>query len=35
MLRRRIARGQPIRYFVDDKVEAYIQHHGLYSHDAS
>lgn len=34
MLRRRIARGQPIRYFVDYQVEAYIQRHGLYSQDA-
>jgi nicotinate-nucleotide adenylyltransferase len=35
MLRRRIAAGQPIRYFVPDQVEAYIQRHGLYSPDAA
>jgi nicotinate-nucleotide adenylyltransferase len=30
MLRRRIAEGQPIRYFVPDQVEAYIRRHNLY-----
>jgi nicotinate-nucleotide adenylyltransferase len=31
MLRRRVAAGQSIRYFVPDQVEEYIQRHGLYS----
>jgi nicotinate-nucleotide adenylyltransferase len=31
MLRRRVAAGHSIRYFVPDQVEAYIQRHGLYS----
>ena len=31
MLRRRVSPGQPIRYFVPDQVEEYIQRHGLYS----
>ncbi len=31
MLRRRVGAGQPIRYFVPDQVEEYIQRHGLYS----
>jgi nicotinate-nucleotide adenylyltransferase len=35
MLRRRVAAGQSIRYFVPDQVEAYIQRHGLYSPPAS
>jgi nicotinate-nucleotide adenylyltransferase len=35
MLRRRVAAGHPIRYFVPDQVEAYIQRHGLYSPPAS
>lgn len=35
MLRRRVAAGQPIRYFVPDQVEAYIQRHGLYSRGAA
>ncbi|MGI8714314.1 MAG: nicotinate-nucleotide adenylyltransferase [Solirubrobacteraceae bacterium] len=35
MLRHRVAAGQPIRYFVPDQVEAYIQRHGLYSQPAA
>jgi nicotinate-nucleotide adenylyltransferase len=31
MLRRRVGAGEPIRYFVPDRVEEYIQRHGLYS----
>jgi nicotinate-nucleotide adenylyltransferase len=31
MLRRRVSAGEPIRYFVPDPVEEYIQRHGLYS----
>jgi nicotinate-nucleotide adenylyltransferase len=31
MLRRRVSAGEPIRYFVPDQVEEYIQRHGLYS----
>jgi nicotinate-nucleotide adenylyltransferase len=31
MLRRRVSAGQPIRYFVPNQVEEYIQRHGLYS----
>jgi nicotinate-nucleotide adenylyltransferase len=31
MVRRRVAAGQPIRYFVPDQVEGYIKRHGLYS----
>jgi nicotinate-nucleotide adenylyltransferase len=31
MLRRRMSAGEPIRYFVPDQVEDYIQRHGLYS----
>jgi nicotinate-nucleotide adenylyltransferase len=31
MLRRRVSHGQPIRYYVPDQVEEYIQRHGLYS----
>jgi nicotinate-nucleotide adenylyltransferase len=31
MLRRRVAAGHSIRYFVPDQVEAYIQRHGLYT----
>jgi nicotinate-nucleotide adenylyltransferase len=33
MLRRRVAAGQSIRYFVPDQVEEYIQRHGLYSQE--
>jgi len=35
MLRRRVRAGQPIRYFVHDQVEGYIQRHGLYSFNAA
>lgn len=35
MLRRRIAGGQPIRYFVPDQVEAYIRRHSLYPESAA
>jgi len=31
MLRRRVGAGEPIRYFVPDQVEDYIQRHALYS----
>jgi nicotinate-nucleotide adenylyltransferase len=31
MLRRRVGAGEPLRYFVPDQVEEYIQRHGLYS----
>lgn len=31
MLRRRVGAGEPIRYFVPNQVEDYIQRHGLYS----
>jgi nicotinate-nucleotide adenylyltransferase len=31
MLRRRVGADEPIRYFVPDQVEDYIQRHGLYS----
>ena len=31
MVRHRVGAGQPIRYFVPDQVEDYIQQHGLYS----
>lgn len=30
MIRRRVAAGQPIRYLVPDRVERYIERHGLY-----
>jgi nicotinate-nucleotide adenylyltransferase len=30
MVRRRVRAGQPIRYFVPDAVEKYIERHGLY-----
>jgi len=32
MVRHRVGAGQPIRYFVPDQVEDYIQQHGLYIH---
>jgi nicotinate-nucleotide adenylyltransferase len=35
MLRRRVADGRPIRYFVPDQVEEYIQRHRLYSQKAA
>lgn len=35
MIRRRVGQGQPIRYLVPDQVLAYIEHHGLYRHDAA
>jgi nicotinate-nucleotide adenylyltransferase len=35
MLRRRVADGRPIRYFVPDQVEEYIRRHRLYSQKAA
>ncbi len=33
MVRRRVAAGQPIRYFVPDPVLDYIEREGLYRHE--